>query len=123
MPTVRTFISIPCFAKVIGSSDDVAEPAAKVKTKSKVSSAQSEESKLPTPALFQASLLPKPNKLDALSRADGLARGFILLGIGSSGAEEGWSWVLEGQDEPTPCEPLPTASPYLYLERCADTWG
>ena len=46
----------------------------------------------------------RPTKAEALVRADDLAKGFVLLQIASPGAEEGWTWVLEGKDEPTLCK-------------------
>ncbi|WWC70645.1 uncharacterized protein I206_104596 [Kwoniella pini CBS 10737] len=56
---------------------------------------------LPTASLFEPHIYPTPNKEEALRRTDDLANGFVLLGITGKGAEEGWSWVLEGKDEPT----------------------
>jgi superkiller protein 3 len=57
----------------------------------------------PRPALFNAPTHPAITREDARSHVDGLAKGFVLLGIGGDGAEEGWSWVIEGKDEPTLC--------------------
>ncbi|WRT67666.1 uncharacterized protein IL334_004638 [Kwoniella shivajii] len=62
---------------------------------------KSESTDLTTPALFQPKAYPPFNKEDALARANNLANGFVLLEITGKGAEEGWSWVLEGKDEPT----------------------
>jgi hypothetical protein len=55
------------------------------------------------PALFKAQELPTLVKADALARANGLADGFVLLGVGGA-AEEAWIWTLENRDEPTICE-------------------
>ncbi|ORY31409.1 putative translation repressor [Naematelia encephala] len=51
-----------------------------------------------TPSLFRPIQHPRPTKKEAFSRAEGLAKGFVLLGVGGS-AEEAWSWVIEGLDE------------------------
>ncbi|ODN74406.1 hypothetical protein L202_06809 [Cryptococcus amylolentus CBS 6039] len=57
-------------------------------------------SRLSEPALFQEKKdLVAPTKQEALDHADGLANGFVLLGVNSAGSEEGWSWALEGRDE------------------------
>lgn len=56
----------------------------------------------PTP-LFDAPAHSPPSKADALARANGLAEGFVLLGLGGA-AEDGWRWVIEGKDEPSICE-------------------
>lgn len=53
-----------------------------------------------TPPLFKAPEVPKVTKAEARKRADGLAEGFVLLEVGGA-AEEAWSWVIEGRDEPT----------------------
>lgn len=79
-------------------------PSTKPKPRTKPSPVQQSSTDLPLPALFTPQDHPKPTKQEALSRVDGLANGFVLLGIGGAGAEEGWSWVLEGKDEPTLCE-------------------
>lgn len=44
--------------------------------------------------------MPHITKADALARANGLADGFVLLGVGGA-AEEAWTWVIEGRNEPT----------------------
>jgi superkiller protein 3 len=54
----------------------------------------------PTP-LFDPPSRPRPSKGEALKRADGLADGFILLGLSGAGVEDGWHWVFDGKDEPT----------------------
>ena len=64
------------------------------------------------PDLFKRPEPTRPTKAEALSRADGLAKGFILLGVASLGAEEGWTWVIEGTDEPTTCTFLLALSRY-----------
>ncbi|WVR06249.1 hypothetical protein IAU60_003279 [Kwoniella sp. DSM 27419] len=56
---------------------------------------------LPSPSLFIDASFTTPTKEEALARANDLANGFVLLGLSGKGAEEGWSWVLEGKDEPT----------------------
>ncbi|WWC62437.1 uncharacterized protein I303_105033 [Kwoniella dejecticola CBS 10117] len=56
---------------------------------------------LPAASLFAPHTYSTPNKEEALKRTNDLANGFVLLGITGKGAEEGWSWVLEGKDEPT----------------------
>jgi len=57
-----------------------------------------------TPPLFRKKEVTVPTKKEALSRTESLARGFVLLDIASIGAEEAWSWVVEGKDEPSLCE-------------------
>ncbi|WWC88759.1 uncharacterized protein L201_003672 [Kwoniella dendrophila CBS 6074] len=56
---------------------------------------------LPTASFFEPHTYPIPSKEEALTRTNDLANGFVLLGITGKGAEEGWSWVLEGKDEPS----------------------
>ncbi|WVO14451.1 hypothetical protein L204_102085 [Cryptococcus depauperatus] len=56
---------------------------------------------LAEPSLFNSETTIIPTKKQALSYVNELADGFVLLGISSKGAEEGWTWVLEGKDEPT----------------------
>lgn len=53
-----------------------------------------------TPRLFKAPEVPKITKAEARKRTDGLADGFVLLEVGGA-AEDAWSWVIEGRDEPT----------------------
>jgi superkiller protein 3 len=60
-----------------------------------------DDSGFPPIPLFDAPTHTKPTKGEALTRADGLADGFILLGLNGAGVEEGWHWVLNGKDEPT----------------------
>ncbi|WVQ65903.1 uncharacterized protein L199_004081 [Kwoniella botswanensis] len=86
-------------------SKQAVKPDAK-KTPSAKSNKEAQPSKtsstdLPTTSLFSAHSYPTPDKDEALSRTNNLANGFVLLGITGKGAEEGWSWVLEGKDEPT----------------------
>lgn len=58
---------------------------------------------LPVPPLFEDEPVTAVTKEEARQRADGLADGFVLLGVGGT-AEEAWTWVLDGRDEPTICE-------------------
>lgn len=53
-----------------------------------------------TPPLFKTPELSKITKAEARKRTDGLADGFVLLEVGGA-AEDAWSWVIEGRDEPT----------------------
>jgi superkiller protein 3 len=78
-------------------------PAGAKKGKSRADQAD-DPNALTTPTLFAPPAHAKVTRQEALSRTDGLARGFVLLNIGSPEAEEGWSWVLEGKDEPSLCE-------------------
>ena len=55
------------------------------------------------PPLFRPKSIIKPTKEEALKRTDGLANGFVLLDVAAPGAEEAWSWVIEGKNEPTLC--------------------
>lgn len=55
------------------------------------------------PPLFRPKQFKKPSREEALARTDGLAKGFVLLDVSSGDAEEAWSWILEGKDEPTIC--------------------
>ena len=55
------------------------------------------------PKLFRPKSYSKPTREEALKRTDGLANGFVLLDVASKGAEEAWSWVIDGKDEPTIC--------------------
>jgi superkiller protein 3 len=57
-----------------------------------------------TPPLFRSKKLTKPKREEALEKTETLAKGFVLLDVASPGADEAWSWVLEGKDEPTLCE-------------------
>nr|XP_019045775.1 superkiller protein 3 [Kwoniella bestiolae CBS 10118]OCF24705.1 superkiller protein 3 [Kwoniella bestiolae CBS 10118] len=66
-----------------------------------VQSAKPGSTELPSTALFKSYSYTTPNKDEALSKTNDLANGFVLLGITGKGAEEGWSWVLEGKDEPS----------------------
>ena len=81
------------------SSDEVKKDKKKAKATS-----QDDFSALPLPPLFEVPTPIQPTKAEALARADGLANGFVLLGVAGNGAEEAWSWVLNGKDEPTLCE-------------------
>ncbi|KAK8858471.1 hypothetical protein IAR55_002698 [Kwoniella newhampshirensis] len=87
----------------LGRDDNLGQKSRKPPTSKQSSSASvhTEPSSFITPALFQSREYSKPSKEEALSRADGLANGFILLELSGKGAEEGWAWVLEGKDEPT----------------------
>lgn len=101
-----TYVLLPAWessAKGTSRSENGLVPNGKPVTKRKPSQVKQTANDLPVPSLFQNSDHPKPTKQEASSRADGLANGFILLGIDGKGAEEGWSWVLEGKDEPTLC--------------------
>jgi superkiller protein 3 len=60
-----------------------------------------DDSGFPPIPLFDAPTHTKPTEGEALTRADSLADGFILLGLNGAGVEEGWHWVLNGKDEPT----------------------
>jgi superkiller protein 3 len=60
-----------------------------------------DKSGFPPAPLFDTPEHSIPTKGEALSRANGLADGFILLGLTGTGVEEGWHWVLNGKDEPT----------------------
>ncbi|WOO77688.1 Superkiller protein 3 [Vanrija pseudolonga] len=55
---------------------------------------------LPVLPLFEDEPVTTVTKEEARQRADGLADGFVLLGVGGT-AEEAWTWVLDGRDEPT----------------------
>lgn len=55
------------------------------------------------PPLFRVPTTERLSKEEVLKRADDLANGFILLGIGGA-AEDAWNWVINGRDEPTICE-------------------
>jgi superkiller protein 3 len=59
-----------------------------------------DKSGFPPAPLFDTPEHSIPTKGEALSRANGLADGFILLGLTGAGVEEGWHWVLNGKDEP-----------------------
>lgn len=64
-----------------------------------------------TPELFKSPVAPKTTKAEARDRANSLADGFVLLGVGGA-AEDAWNWVIDGRDEPTIgglC--LPSANP------------
>jgi superkiller protein 3 len=69
--------------------------------KSNAAKKPEDKSGLPPTPLFDKPVQARPTKAEALSRADGLAEGFVLLGLSGQGVEEGWHWVLEGKDEPT----------------------
>ncbi|WVQ72893.1 hypothetical protein IAR50_002454 [Cryptococcus sp. DSM 104548] len=91
--------------RIVACTDDKpkanARPAAKpsVPSEPKLKLAVS---RLSEPVLFQEKKdLVAPSKQEALVNADGLANGFVLLGVNSPGSEEGWSWALEGKDEPS----------------------
>jgi superkiller protein 3 len=45
-----------------------------------------------------------PTKAEALAKTNSLAEGFVLLNVSSPGAEDGWSWIIEGKEESTICE-------------------
>lgn len=60
-------------------------------------------SNLPASPLFASKTYNAPSKEEAKRRVDDLAQGFVVLGVGTPGAEEAWSWVLEGKDEPSLC--------------------
>lgn len=60
-----------------------------------------DKSGFPPAPLFDPPEHSTPTKNEALTRANGLADGFILLGLTGTGVEEGWHWVLNGKDEPT----------------------
>lgn len=76
--------------------------------KAKSAKKAEDDSGFPPIPLFDPSTHTKPTKREALTRADGLADGFILLGLNGSGVEEGWHWVLNGKDEPTIRERIPS---------------
>jgi len=57
-----------------------------------------------TPLLFRSKKITKPKREEALEKTETLAKGFVLLDVASTGAEDAWSWVLEGKDESTLCE-------------------
>ena len=76
---------------------------AKKKGKTKVETQPQDNLPFPLPTLFLSQEQTRPSKAEALKRADGLAKGFVLLEISVAGAEDGWTWVLEGKDEPTIC--------------------
>lgn len=67
----------------------------------------------PTP-LFELPERAKPSNEEALSRADGLANGFVLLEVGGA-AEDAWRWVMDAKDEPTICMP-----PFSYFSAPAN---
>lgn len=66
---------------------------------------------LPSTPLFEPPKYTKPTKAEALTRANGLADGFVLLGVSGEGLEDAWSWVIEGQDEPSLCESCYASGP------------
>lgn len=55
------------------------------------------------PPLFRLPVTERLSKEEVLKRANDLADGFILLGVGGA-AEEAWNWRFNGRDEPTICE-------------------
>lgn len=76
------------------------QPGAKGKDKVSVKKTEDQSGLPPAPLFDMPDPIP-PSKQEALSRANGLADGFVLLGLQGSGVEEGWHWVLNGKNEPT----------------------
>jgi superkiller protein 3 len=58
------------------------------------------EPSLPPASLFTPTPYTQPTKAQALSRADSLASGFILLKLSHPSAEGAYEWELEGTDAP-----------------------
>ncbi|RXK41621.1 hypothetical protein M231_01120 [Tremella mesenterica] len=54
---------------------------------------------LPEPSLFVRHTPPTVSKGEAVQKASALAEGFVLLNVTTPGAEEAWSWVIEGTDQ------------------------
>lgn len=84
------------------SKTDSKKSDAKLPAKPKATSVQSQDDVQP---LFRAPVTERLSKEEVLKRANDLADGFILLGVGGA-AEEAWNWRLNGRDEPTICECL-----------------
>ena len=59
-----------------------------------------DDSSLPEAPLFRRSQTNLPPQNDILAKVDALADGFVLLEVADPGAEEAWTWVIEGKDQP-----------------------
>ena len=57
-------------------------------------------SSLPEAPLFRRPQTSLPPQNEILGKVDALANGFVLLEVADSGAEEAWTWVIEGKDQP-----------------------
>lgn len=103
----RLVVALPENGKSNASKDNTPAPAPKPKVGGMLISASlppkpsTEVLEDPsTPPLFKSPTASKVTKAEARDRANGLADGFVLLGVAGA-AEDAWNWVIDGRDEPT----------------------